>query len=176
MAKKLFSGSERYHGHAVYALLVVFSLMLLYQIIIAFIDRPSDSTFHLLLLLLLTFLIGLSWWLLLKFRLHIKLSKKSITLRFYPLFLRKMKFSRKEVESVQFIKISERALWSGGLVHFSSDSTLYGVGNNCGILVKMKNSKQYFIFSKKLYDDREILVKNLQDLGWNIDQDEPTSA
>ena len=143
MSIKLHKEEQRFNDKVVMAMLGIGILGLLYAAINTLLFTPSAyikaGTFFLVALALGGWLI----WLV-KLRLKVKISNKSIKYQMAPFHTTNRKNKWKEVKKCTIVKTPKIAQWHGGNLSYGAESRFSLSGRN-GISVTTKDGRKYFI-------------------------------
>ena len=168
MAKKIFRAEQKYRRPEAYCLLILFSILLIYKIVVSLGAGPSANALSIGEMIGLTAFFALGWYVMLTYKMGIRVSSKSLKVRYNYLFNGRQKFSRSEVDYLEFVQVPEAALWNGMHVHFDTDTNMYGMGDNAGIRIVLNSGKEIFVFSRRLFNSREHITECLNDAGWEV--------
>jgi len=150
MSKKIYKECQHITRPEVYFLLGLFSVLLVKE----WVQYIWSSSGNLILLIVLTFLFGAMWWLILNLVLRIKIGKRRITVQYKPILAKKHKIDLEDIESFEFYEIPESALWSGwGVRYFTNHH--FSLGDNAGLRITLEDGEQYIISSSKLLTEKD---------------------
>lgn len=144
----IYQETQRYHQPLAIGLLIFFSVLSLYRLSISILHDHGTLGLSALCVLL----IGFSWYCISHFRMSIRIKRKKIIIRAPGSFLGKRKLRFRDIKQIEFLTFSLPEMWSGALVHLSSDYHLLDFGDHKGVYIVMNNGEKFLILSNQLFD------------------------
>ncbi len=162
MAKKIIKDNQKYHSLEAYILLGLFSSMLLFELIQSAVLTHTKDLSHWTIFSVLVLVFALTWYIVLKAKLKIRVTKSTLSIQRTPFFGKQYKLPFKDMEAVSFITVSQAAKTSGWAINMCTNCKEFDFGDNNGVHVLMNNGEEYLIFSDLLYDRRNQLEKIIE--------------
>ena len=155
MPKTCFRDEQRLRNPGLITLLLLFSVLTVYRLIVLTITgfNPTET----LALGLIAALVGLGWYFVYRTRLRIKVSARYLKVKTKGILLRKLKLPTRDMVDCTFVDVPPAARWAGELTHPASDFTSIDFGGRRGLCVRMRDGRSYFIGSDALYAQRDQL-------------------
>lgn len=152
MATKILREEQRCRSLNIYLMLLFFILLTVGALVKSyFVKTEGLITSHTFLIGVLLVLAGIAWFVLYRVKMEIKVSKKGLNVRHYPMHPKKLKIKWDEVDDYEFVNTSDAAQWKGWDVHFSTfGERYYSLCGRTGMRIHTKDGENIFIGSKKL--------------------------
>ncbi len=108
-------------------------------------------------------LLGLSlcWYLFYKAQLSIKVTDRCLKISANRLLKEQYKLRFADVADYEFVDMPILNRWNGSLVNFDSQLRNFDFGDRHGLFLRMKDGRQFLIFSDGLYEQRNELQRLL---------------
>lgn len=152
--KKVYKDKQRFHIWGAYAVVAIFSMMFVAKLSLFLLNRVDFGWQN---IFITGVLIAFMWGLLYQFTFSIKLTDHYLRIRYGTLIRSKYKIPLKDITSIEFIEIPEATLWSGWGIPLSGKCHIMGIGDNKALHFKTKTGESFYIFSNKLYEQRQAI-------------------
>lgn len=157
MAAKILREEQQCRSLNIYLILLFFMFLTISALIKRFFVHSEGlvTSFPFLIMILMA-LGGITWFLLFRVKMEIKVNKKGLKLRYYPMYPKKLKIKWDDIEDYEFVNTSDVAQWNGWDVHFSSlGEKYYSLCGRTGMRIHTKDGEQIFVGSKQLPELRD---------------------
>lgn len=151
MAKKIFKEKQRFTGWEVIFLLAFFIIGLTYRFVSQHWLSPVADPMSVWTYVAFIIPLVATLWYLIKLRLSIMITEKSITVKYGPFNFKKHKFKWENVEECEICESGELSRMSGWEVNFDHEKRFSLIGRK-GIHLKTKEGENIFIGTKNLQD------------------------
>lgn len=164
MATKILREEQRCRSLNIYLVLLFFILLTVAALVKRFfVHAEGWVTSYPVLIVILLILGGLTWFLLYRVRMELKVSEKGLNIRHFPMHPKKLKIKWDEVEDYEFVDESNAAQWSGWGIHFSTTGEKYfSLCGRTGMWIHTKNGENIFIGSQKILELRDRIEQFLK--------------
>ena len=156
MAATTFRDEQQLRNPGLLALLLLFSLLMLYRLAVS-LQQPAVAGRDMLALAAIASLLAVGWYLVYRSRLRIKVSPRCVKVKFRGMLGRKLKLPVRDMVACHYVDIPPAARWSGDLAYPVADLTCIDFGGRRGLCVSMRDGQSYFIGSDALYNMRHEL-------------------
>ena len=151
MAKKIYKEKQRFNGWEVIALIAFFIVGLTYRFISQHWLEPVEAPMSVATYLAFMIPLGVSLWYLVRLQLSVKVTKKSISVRYSPFSKKTHKIKWKDVEECEFISAAGPANTSGWNVRFGPEKR-FSLRGRQGVHLKTRQGEDILIGTR--YPDR----------------------
>lgn len=163
---KLYKEDQRYHDLFTISLLLVLGLFMIYNVIVRYFILEMGIPSSAIAVLVVSAIGVILFYKNLKYK--IRISSKKLTVKIDPLPWMRIKVNKKEVEGIEFFKVSQVELCSGWAMNFGQRCRVFNFGDRKGIIVRKTNGRQVVVFSKKLYEQRTEITALLEKHNWKV--------
>lgn len=98
--------------------------------------------------------LAVCWYLFYRAQLTIKVTDRCLKIKANRLLKERYKLRFADVVDYEFLDIPILQRWNGGLISFNDNLRNFDFGDRHGLFLRMKDGRQFLIFSDELYEQR----------------------
>lgn len=153
MAKTIYKEKQRPQRWGIITLLGLLSGLTLYRLG-SLLQSGHWQFGDLLISVLLIGGLAACWYLFYRAQLTIKVTDRSLKIKANRLLQERYKLRFADVVDYEFVDIPILQRWNGGLISFNHNLRNFDFGDRHGLFLRMKDGRQFLIFSDELYEQR----------------------
>lgn len=163
---KIHKEQQYYHDWYVIGIMILISLIIAQGLVQKYLNESGAILNIGISLTIIAVLITAGWFIARRFPMSIKIGQNNLSVKVPFLFWLQVKLNKDDIEDIEFVKLSIPSISSGWRVHFNQDTKFFDMGDHSGMVVTLKNGKQYVVCSNALYNKRHDLIEKFEDTGY----------
>lgn len=165
---KIHKEEQYYHDWYVIGIMMLISFIIAQGLVQKYLTESGAILTLGLSLTIIALLFAAGWFIVRRLPMSIKIGQKNLSVSVPFLFWLQVKLKKEDVNEIEFVKLSNKSISSGWHVHYREGTRIFDMGDHCGMVVTMKDGKQYVVCSRNLYDNRKELQKQFREFGWKV--------